>query len=291
MHKQMNEVVTKDWPKMQAYLEWNKEQYKHSLKAMESHPEYDFHKMFMEDPTLFVFFMDIHKDPAAKYDIKKFWNLHYEAYQHLKNDGLFEIDMTPQKVELMKAFEAKLAGPCLVSKEELEDTMTVKKKRGETSVHFDYHEVLDLITTRYGISERRFFDSLKYETEKSIFAKYFSLDIYDKTARTSPVDSLEANYMSIISDAIGDQFEHIDFWHYLLDSDFGDISNGSISSMWPVEDEDDEEEKVVAIEEIINTKKPFQSYFSRKVKRAFFKELEQLDEVDPYEGVEFLIEW
>lgn len=287
MHKQMNEIVAKDWSKMQAYLDWNKEQYKHSIKAMQAHPEYDFQKMFMDDPNLFVFFMRIHEDPAAKYDIEKFWNLYYEAYQHLKKDGLFNIDMTPQKVELMKAFKNKLAGPCLVSKEELEDTMTAKKKRGETSVHFDYHEVLDLITNKYDISERGFFDVLKYETEKSIFAKYFSLDIYDQVSRTSPVDSLEANYMSIINDAIGDQFEHIDFWHYLLDSDFGDISNGSISSMWPVEDDEEE----VAIKDIINTKKPFQRYFSRKVKQAFFKELEQLDEVDPNDGIEFLIEW
>lgn len=288
MHNKMNEVQTKDWAKMQAYLEWNKKTYEHSIKAMQKHSEYDFHKMFMEDPFLFVFFVRIHEKADSGYDIEKFWNLHYQAYQHLKNDRLSDIDMTAQKLQLVRDFEAKLAGPCLISKTDLEESMTVKIKRNEKSVHFDYHEVLDLIEKQYKISVRGIFDNLKYQSQKDIFSKYFSIDIYNQASNVSPVDSVEANYISIIRDFIGDQFEYIDFWHYMLATDFSNISNGSISTMWPIENQEDD---AISLESIINTKDQLKKYFSTKVKQVFFKELSQLEEVETYKGIEFLIEW
>lgn len=166
----------------------------------------------------------------------------------------------------------------MVSKNALEDTMTLKKKKKEVSVHFDYHEVLDLIEEAYDVDVRGFFNHLKYETIKEIVAKYFPIENYHTILRTSPINSLEANYLSIVSD-------HIDFWHYMLDYDFAEISNGSISSMWKPE-----EEETIQLENIINTKEEFKKYISNQIKKVFFKELSQLKEVDSDE-IEFLIEW
>lgn len=286
MHKSLQEIQNKDWSKMQSYLLRNKNQYEPASKAMEAHKELDFEKMFLEDSDLFIFFVSIHVENNGKYDVEKFWNLRYQAYQQLKNDGLFNLDLTQQKIQLVKDFEDKLAGPCLISKKDLEDSMTVKKKRNEVSVHFDYHEVLDLIESHYEINVRRIFDSLKHEKIQEICAKYFFIDDDNKFSRTSPVDSLEANYLNVISDTIREQVEHIDFWHHITDYDFSDISNGSIASMWKPDDKSD-----VILEEIINTKKEFQIYISQLIKKSFFKELSQLKEVGSCDGIEFLIEW
>lgn len=286
MHKNMQEIQNKDWSKMQAYFDWNKNEYAPALKAMALHQEFDFQKMFLEESSLFVFFVRIHAEKNPKYDVENFWKLHYDAYQTLKNDGVLSIDLTEQKLQQIKDFEAKLAGPCLVSKDDLENSMTVKKKKKEVSVHFDYHEVLDLIEKHYDINVRGIFDKLKREQINQVFGKYFPIEIYSKVSNTSPVDSLEANYLSIISDTIGEQIEYIDFWHYMLDADFSSISNGSISRMWEREKEID-----FKLEEIINTKQKFQNYISKLIIQVFFKELSQLEEVNPDDGIEFLIEW
>lgn len=288
MYKHMQEIKNKDWSKMQAYFNWNKDKYAPALKAMEDYKDFDFHKMFLEDSDLFVFFVRIHSESNGKYNVENFWNLYYQAYQHLKNDGVLDINLTEKKLQLVKDFQNKLDGPNLISKKDLEDTMTIKKKNKEVSVHFDYLEVLALIEKHYDIKVRRFFDKLKYETKREIFSQYFSIEDYQKYSNISPVDSLEANYLSIISDVIDEQIEYIDYWHYMLEYDFTSVSNGSICSMWF----HDSEEDSIEVEDIIHTKKEFQEYISEKIKKAFFKELSQLKEVDlDEEGIEFLIEW
>lgn len=286
MHKNMNVIQNKDWSKMQAYFDWNKKEYEPVLKAMDLHQEFDFQKMFLEDSALFVFFVRTHAQKNAKYDVENFWKLHYDAYQTLKSDGFLSINLTEKKLQLVKEFEAKLAGPCLLSKEDLENTMTLKKKKKEVTIHFDYHEVLVLIENNYDINVRGIFDKLKHEQINQIWSKYFPIESYSKAERTSPVDSLEANYLTIISDTIGEQIEYVDFWHYMLDADFSSISNGSISSMWKIETKND-----VKLEEIINTKQKFQNYISKLIIDVFFKELSQLEEVKSDNGIEFLIEW
>lgn len=285
MHKHMQEIQSKDWAKMQAYFKWNKDKYAPALKAMEDHNEFDFKDMFLEDPNLFVFFVRIHSENNNQYDVENFWSIHYQAYKKLKEDGFFNLDLTDKKLQLVKDFETKISGNCLVSKNALEDTMTLKKKKKEVSVHFDYHEVLDLIEEAYDVDVRGFFNHLKYETIKEIVGKYFPIENYHTISRTSPVNSLEANYLSIVSDHIDEQIEYIDFWHYMLNYDFAEISNGSISSMWKPE-----KEETIQLENIINTKDELKAYISNQIKKVFFKELSQLKEVDSYE-IEFLIEW
>lgn len=282
----MNEIKSKNWTKMQAYFDWNKDEYAPALNAMALHQEFDFQKMFLEDSDLFVFFVRIHVGNNDKYDVENFWKLHYEAYQKLKNDGILSINLTEQKLQLVKEFEAKFLGPCLISKEDLENSMTVKKKKKEVSVHFDFLEVLKLIEKNYNIHVRGIFNELKREQINQNWVKYFPIESYSTFSNTSPVDSLESNYLTIISDTIGDQIEYIDFWHYMLNTDFSNISNGSISYMWKIENEND-----VKLEEIINTKIKFQTYISHLIVKIFFKELSQLEEVKPDNGIEFLIEW
>jgi hypothetical protein len=289
LHKQMNEIQSKDWKKMQAYFDWNKKTFAKVLDAMEKETQFDFKKMYMEDPSLFVTYVSLFNEQAPKYDVNVFWNLYFTAYQDLKNTGFFAVNMEDLKLQLVKEFENKVNGQCLLSVKDLEDTMTVKSKKKVQSVHFDYHDVEDLIEKAYEIEFRGFFNKLKYDNVQQYFKQYCPKADYKKVSNTSPVDCLEANYLTIISDHISGQFEYIDFWHEICDADFSDVSNGSINSMYLEEVEENNQE--VNIKSIINTKKEMQKYIFQKIKQVFFKELGQLKEVGEEEDIEFYIVW
>lgn len=75
MHKNMQPVKEKNWDAMQAYFKWNEDKYQHALTIMENDKRYDFQKMFIEDPDLFVFYVRILEEKNPKYDATLFWNL------------------------------------------------------------------------------------------------------------------------------------------------------------------------------------------------------------------------
>ena len=284
MHKNMDEIKSKNWSKMQAYLEWNKNKYHNSLEAMKEYNEIDFQNMFLNDPSLFVFFMNIHEKTNPGYDVKKFWNLQVQAYEHLKKDCVLALNLTNDKIKIIEDFDSKVLGPCLISKVDLEKSMTEQKKGKKISYYYDYIEILNLIKKHYLIKVRGVFDSLEYNKQKEIYSRYFPIETYENIQRISPVDSLEANYMSIIRNTIAEQSQYIDFWHYMLENDFSSVSNGSFSNMY-----NPDEHIPVDLTKIIHNKNILLSYFSEQVKRVFFKEITQISAID--DNINFLIEW
>lgn len=64
----------------------------------------------------------------------------------------------------------------------------------------------------------------------------------------SPVDSIEAAKISLMSHVFGKTL-YVNFWHHLLDYDFSDISNGSIATMWDIEEKhiDDIKKQVLSL--------------------------------------------
>lgn len=287
MHKNMQPVKEKNWDAMQAYFKWNEDKYQHALTIMENDKRYDFQKMFIEDPDLFVFYVRILEEKNPKYDATLFWNLHYQAYQDLKAGGFFNTNVRVIKIAQVTQLVEKLNGKCLLSVQDIEDAMTVKIKKKETTYHFEFHDILHMIEKEYNFRSRGFFRDID-ENKKEIFEKFCPNVDYDKTGNVSPVDNLEANYLSIISDYFEDKIEHIDFWHYLVnDGDFNNVSNGSIQSMWKSEDSND-----INIEDIIDTEVEMQNYISQVIKRIFFKEISQIEFFDKNaEEIEFYISW
>lgn len=283
MHKQMSEIQSKDWDKMQAYFTWNKSTYAPIVEKMQNDHRYDFKKMFMEDPDLFVFYVRILEDKNPKYDVNLFWDLHYQAYQHLKADGFFNTDVTQLKLNAVNELIAKLNGPCLLTVDEIEECMTVKTKGKVTTTHFEFNDILALLEKKYVFQSRGFFNKFRYN-HKDLFHKYCPDSDYEKTSNTSPVDNLAANYSRIISDYFTDKIEHIDFWHYLLEYEFSDVSNGCLKTMYQPEEED------ININEIIDTKDEMQNYIGKTIKQIFFKELAQVKKIR-YGEIEFYIWW
>lgn len=285
MHKQMSEIKNKDWDKMQAYFTWNKSTYAPIVEKMENDKRYDFKQMFMEDPDLFVFYVRILEDKNPKYDVNLFWDLHYKAYQHLKDEGFFNTDVTQLKLSLVNKLIEKLNGPCLLSIDEIENCMTVKTKRKVTTTHFEFHDLLHMIEKKYDIETRGFFNKCRYN-QKELFNQYCPDSDYEKANNTSPVDNLAANYVSIISDYFTDKIEYINFWHYLIKYDFCEVSNGCLKTMWRPEEED------INVEDIINNEDEMQNYIGKIIKQIFFKELSQVkDFKEEDDGIEFYIWW
>ncbi|MBC7475665.1 MAG: hypothetical protein H7263_15370, partial [Candidatus Sericytochromatia bacterium] len=145
LHHSMQEIKSKDWSKMQAYFEWNKDKFKNALEKMIDHKELDFKQMYFDDPILFMFFVNIHEKNDDTYDREVFWNLHCQAYYQLKKDDFFNTNISCLKLKLLQEFEAKVAGPCLLSVNDINDAKTTTKKLKEKSVFFDFHAILDMI--------------------------------------------------------------------------------------------------------------------------------------------------
>lgn len=282
----MQEIKSKDWSKMQAYFDWNKDKFKNALEKMNEYSDLDFKQMYFDDPILFMFFVNIHEKDDNTYDRELFWNLHCQAYYQLKKDDFFNTNINCMKLKVLQEFEAKVNGACLLSVKEINTAKTTTKKLNEKSVFFDFHEILEMIEKAYDIRTRGFFSNLVYLEQNKFFNHYFPDADYDEVGRILPITSLEANYMSLINDYFSQRVDYVDFWHYLLDGDFENVSNGSINTLYS------SDESVICLKEAIKDKESLKDYICHQIRNLFFKELSQLKEVgtDP-ESIKFHIDW
>lgn len=280
MNKHISAIENKDWNAIQSYIAHNKDQYLPALKAMKKYKNIDFKKMFMEDIHLFIFFFK-NFSTTSDYDTETFWHLHNQAYTQLKKDGIIDINLHEDKINFIKQFEINCELPAFIPVHKLEKAIY---KKDSLNIFFNYSHITRIIEKYYEIQMNCFFSPLESFKIKDIFSNYFP--DYEEFMKVSPINSLEANYLSIISDMVKAQIPYINFWHDLIENDFKYMSNGSTSDMHkPIN------VKTNNLNILLDKKFHFYKCYVAKIKSIFFKELSQFEQIQSANKIKFITSW
>lgn len=159
------------------------------------------------------------------------------AYNELEaQNKLVKFEM-PDPQTIIDDFINKVNGPCLIPKEQLENILEEKKKRGVTSYSFEFCPFARMIDQYYGIQYRNFFDKCRFYimANSEMLTNFLGCTIqeFDDACRQSPFKSVLAAKLRLISEINEDEESlYFDIWHKLLDADFAEISNGSTASLY-----------------------------------------------------------
>lgn len=208
------------------------------------------------------------------------WENYKTAYQELEAAGFYNESFEHDYQKVVDEFKAKVEGPNLIPVKSLKDILTKKTRKGSVSYQLEYNDFAHLIESFYGIETRGFFSSYFHAKQEALYRKYLKVTDkqYEKISNTSPMKSMQAAKLGLMSDAFDDDL-YVDFWHHMLDNDFSEISNGSVASMW-LEEEDPQETDDVK-----------QQIFSL-IRSVFFKEVTSLPAFKKgVEEIEFSISW
>ena len=239
----------------------------------------DYKKMAKEQPILLDTFarcMNGKDNPEQT----QMWKNYENAYNELKSAGFYNESFENDYQEVIGEFISKVNGPNLIPVKKLKDILTKKTRKGVVTYEFEYSDFSDLIEEYYSIETHGFFGSYFHKKEEAFNRKYLPMtdEEYEKISNTSPMESEKAAKLSLISDAFDDDL-YVDFWHHMLDTDFSDISNGSVATMWAQEEYPQESDDLK------------QQIFSL-IRKVFFKEVTSLPAFkDGVEEIEFSINW
>jgi hypothetical protein len=186
--------------------------------------------------------------------------------------------------EKLAILRSKVEGPCLVPLNELEENITYKTKKGVTEVEFDYCGYSDLIEKYYEIELRDFYGHFGKNNEIKNLLNLEDEE-YDKLCNTRPIDSVTATKVIVL----GSFYEYhktlpyADFWHYLLDSQFYELTNGSNHTLYDEED---------IVHEDKESHAEHAELFSL-LKRILFKEINQHPHFkgEPNHEIDFYVSW
>lgn len=248
----------------------------------------DMEKLAQTNPYLFQMFTRIFSGVETPETVQT-WKNYQQAYNELQAQGLLNFSSKREEVIQAKIdeFVKKVDGPCLVPVEELEEVITEKKRKGVVSVQVDFNDYMDLLENYYDFNHRDFFK--KFENAVLDYEKLFNLtpEQMKYHSNLAPSQDLLSAKMSVLYD-LREQYEgmpYADFWHYLMDHDFMDVSNGSVQTLWfdnEAEDEDEEDDGIV-----------IPSILFAKMREVMFKEISQYSyyKNEKPSEMEFYISW
>lgn len=246
----------------------------------------DMQQLAENNPYLFEMFTRIFSGVETP-DNVQMWKNYQQAHKELESEGLLKFSDSRETVmqEKINEFVNKVDGPCLVPKEELEEVITEKKRKGVVSIQVDFDDYMSLLEHYYQFEHRDFFGRFKNKNTDDSTMLGLTKEEYEKHSKLSPAQDVIAAKMSILYNLKQEHegMPYADFWHYLTDHDFMDVSNGSVNSMWLDHETEDEEDDGIIIPAIVFA----------KMREMMFKEIAQYDyykNQQPSE-IEFYISW
>lgn len=251
----------------------------------------DMKELATKNPYLYEMFTRIFSGVETPETVQ-LWKNYKQAYEELEAQGLFKIKNVREKVmeKKINEFIEKVNGHNLVPLEELEEVVTEKKRKGEVSIQVEFNDYIHLLEKHYGINYRDFFG--KFGKESVDYAKLLGMtkSEYDKYCRTKPSEDVNAAKVCVITGKYQEVngMPYVDYWHHLLDSDFAEISNGSVTTMWNEPEYEEENAEDFESDGVVVSKELFLN-----LRKMIFKEIAQY----PYykgeipEEIEFHIWW
>lgn len=243
-----------------------------------------------KSPFLFDMFTRIFSGVETEENIK-LWNNYKKAYEELEKSGALNIkSVRDEKMQnLIDDFIKKVEGENRIPLNELEEVITEKKRKGNVSIQVEFNDYMDLIEKHYDFQHRDFFKKHGKDNSEIIKVLGLTKNEYNKYANIRPADNLISAKICVLT-SIHDEINgmpYVDFWHHLLDRDFAEISNGSVTTMWIDDeyDEDEDDEDEIKVKDV-NT-------LFHNMRKVIFKEISQY----PYyngeqpEEIEFHIWW
>lgn len=244
----------------------------------------DYFSLSKSDPILFQSCTSIMEDEFNAKS-RKLWSNYQKAYADLKKADFFITPIEINFEKAIKALEDKVNNVCLIPVQELKQCVTQRKKNGVISIEFDYHDFQGLIEKYYNIVFRGFFQKEIYDLEKKLYKKYLGVNSKEikKLSNMELSQSVKATKLCMISDIVYQKKMYIDFWHYLLDNDFEELSNGSTNYLGREHIEVNLEEDHAKIKNRV---------FSL-MRAVYFKEAKQLPyyKKNALEELDFYISW
>lgn len=235
-----------------------------------------------------------HFSEQPKEDTITIWDKYLKAFEELRQKGFFK--MKTKNLELVvESFKKEAESSELkIEQSKIDDLCTVKTRKGEKSIHFEYNDFMDLFDQAYGVDNRDFFrqfgaSSNQYRHE--IYKRFIDATPkeIDDAGKLKPSESDIAMKMSIISKHLQDNSVYYDFWHKLIDLDFAEVSNGSMQTMW-FNNEDDEQ----IFEPNDENEAEYQIELFHLIKKAIFKELKPSFEKNGIkfeDSIDFYVWW
>lgn len=246
----------------------------------------DMEKMAENNPYLFQMFMSIFSGVETSQNVQT-WKNYHQAYVELEAQGLLKFSNSREKVmqEKIDEFVKKVDGPCLVPKEQLEEVITEKKRKGVVSIQVDFDDYMTLLENHYKFEHRDFFGRFGKKTNNEAALLGLTKEEYEKHSKFSPAQDVIAAKMSVLYSLHQENegMPYADFWNYLTDHDFMDVSNGSVNTMWLEHETEDDEDDGIVIPAIVFD----------KMRQLMFKEIAQYsyyENQQPNE-IEFYISW
>lgn len=229
----------------------------HLATHITNHPEYNMEEMSSNDPILFNKFTQIFSGQEEG-TLEQLWKNYEQAYFELKNSGYYQESYDHLLAERVAVLKAKFEGQNLIPLEEFDEIVTLKTHKKVTTIEFDYSQFIDLIDQYYKIDSRGYFSDLKYPKFE---------DVFPKELKQSPVYSVAAAKYALMIDAGGTKVPSVDFWNYILDNEFSDVS-------------EDPRQTLYANVEECSWYKTSDNRFAQEVysliRKIFFKEASQL---------------
>lgn len=246
----------------------------------------DMGQMAENNPYLFQMFTSIFSGVETPQNVQT-WKNYHQAYVELEAQGLLKFSNSREKVmqEKIDEFVKKVDGPCLVPKEQLEEVITEKKRKGVVSIQVDFDDYMTLLENHYKFEHRDFFARFGKKTNNEAALLGLTKEEYEKHSKFSPAQDVIAAKMSVLYNLHQENegMPYADFWNYLTDHDFMDVSNGSVNTMWLDHETEDDEDDGIVIPAIVFD----------KMRQLMFKEIAQYsyyENKQPQE-IEFYISW
>lgn len=246
----------------------------HLAAHIKNHPQYDMEQMSAQDPILFNKFTQIFsgKDDGT---LEQLWKNYEQAYFELKASGYYEENNESLLNARVNSLKEKYEGPNLIPLSELEDIVTIKIHKKVTTIEFDYAQFSDLIDTYYKIDSRGFFSDLKYPSFEKVFPN---------EPKSSPLYHVASAKHALMIEAGSTKVPAVDFWNYMLDNEFSDVS-------------EDPRQTLYANGEEHSWHKTSDNHFAQQVysliRKIFFKEAAQLPQFNGKmpEELEMYVSW
>lgn len=272
----------KHWQDLQKTFHFTTGYLHENIKIM----ELDMEDMARTQPYLFECFVSIFSGKAND-ESYQLWENYKKAYQELHEKSLLNFKNTKDDFikKTIDEFIQKANGPHLLTLDDLEDVITEKKHKKQTTVQVEFNQYMDLIEEAYDFDYRNFFS--KFSENKMDFSRLLKIttEDYHKYSRISPVEHLISAKICIITEHYDfvNSMPYVDFWHHLLDHDFSEVQNGSIQYMSSDFKAQDIKNKGTVVPAIV-----FNTF-----RQIVFKEISQLPyyKEKSFDQIEFYIYW
>lgn len=258
----------------------------------------DLEKLARTNPYLYTTFTRIFSGIATPQTLTLWDNLQ-KAYKELEEQGMLNFENVRETImrKKMVDFSKKVNGPCLIPLDELLEVVTEKKRKKVVSIEVDFNDYMDLLEKHYKFQHRDFFQ--RFGKEPINFAKILGMTKkeYKEYSKLNANENYNAAKLSVITQVYNNMNEmpYADFWHYLMDNEFMEVSNGCIMSMYSEAEDDEHEDSktqdyryIVEKDGVIAT-----HYLFNDMRQVIFKEMSQHPSFkgETPEEINFYIGW